>query len=141
MKNPPHYRVHASCSIIFVRDLDRSLDFYIRMLNCAVQISSTDAALMVTIDGFHIYLVAQGERAPHPVQTIGHHGLTWSVETADELLAFESAAKRENCYLDTHEEHGVTFVQARDPDDLRIIVAHPGPGESPRSVIPDRIRS
>jgi hypothetical protein len=41
--------------------------------------------------------------------------------------------------MDTHASGGVTFVEGRDPDGIRVVIAHPSPLQLPRSSLDSRI--
>lgn len=55
----------ASC-VMFVAELDRSIDFYSDVLACEVSVRDSEAALLMAHGGFQIYLVAKGPRNAHP---------------------------------------------------------------------------
>lgn len=132
------YTLTLTSSAVFVAQLDRSVKFYSEFMGCTVSVREPDAALLLTPTGFEIYLVGRGDRATHELDGIGNQGLMWSTRTAGELLAFADALKSVGAYVDTHEEGGVTFVEGRDPDGLRIVVAHPGPDLCRRTIIASR---
>ncbi|CAN5157162.1 hypothetical protein BH09ACT1_BH09ACT1_16450 [soil metagenome] len=118
--------------------LARSVDFYSRIMHCTPTVTNNNAALLLTADGFQLYIVQVGPKTLHTLDGIGSGGLMWSVETAEELAAVEAVMKAEGCHVDTHTDDGVTFVQARDPDHLRVIVATPAPSSLPRTSIAPR---
>lgn len=125
--------------MLFVSSLAGSVAFYTRLMGCSVGITSDDAVLLIAPGGFQLYLVQVGDRASHPTGSIGNQGITWSTETAAELREFADALRAAGAYTDTHSEGGVTFVEGRDPDDLRVIVTHPSPGEVPRTLVAARL--
>lgn len=129
------YRTTVTSSVLFVTQLTRTVDFYRRVFGCEVTVEDSDSAVMLAPGGFLIYVIPRGQRANHPLGAIGNQGLIWATETAEELAVFTAALKDEGCYRDTHVVDGNTYVEGRDPDDLRIIVAHPSPAQSPRSVV------
>jgi len=55
------------------------------------------------------------------------------------MREFADALRAAGAYTDTHSEGGVTFVEGRDPDDLRVLVTHPSPGEVPRTLVAARL--
>ncbi|MET4780907.1 VOC family protein [Glaciihabitans sp. UYNi722] len=129
------YRATVTSSVLFVTELKPSVDFYTRVLGCRATVQEADSALLLAPGGFQIYVIARGRRASHPLGAIGNQGLMWATETADELALFATALKNEGCYRDTRVVDGITFVEGRDPDDLRVVVANPSPIQAPRSVV------
>jgi catechol 2,3-dioxygenase-like lactoylglutathione lyase family enzyme len=132
------YSVEVTSSALFVGELGRSVAFYRDLLGCSVTVHEPKAALLLTRSGFQLYLVERGPRAPHSMDGIGSQGLMWSTGSAAELQAIAVALTAVGAYVDTHHEGGVTFVEGRDPDGLRVVVAFPGPDVLPRSMIAAR---
>ena len=60
---------------------------------------------------------------------------------AAELERFRAALEAEGSYVGSFTEDDVTFVEGRDPDGLRVVVAYPGPRAHPRSVVGSRFYS
>ena len=131
--------LQVSATVLFVTDLERSVTFYTELLGCMVAVREAKAALLLAADGFEIYLVARGNRAGHPLGGIGNHGITWSTESEAELHDLADALRASKQYVDTHEEGGVTFLEGRDPDGLRVMVAFPGPKSHARSLVQSRL--
>ena len=129
----------VTSSVIFVSDLDRSTDFYRDVFACEVTIHDSSAALLLARGGFQIYLIGRSTRTPHPSGGIGPQYLIWAVDSADDLRLLEQALRRYGRYTDTYTSGGVTFVAGRDPDGIRILMAHPGPDKLPRSVVGARL--
>lgn len=128
------YSARVASSVQFVAELDRSVNFYRDLFGCEETIHSGDAALLLAPGGFQLYLIERGKRAQHYPSGIGHHLLMWATDTAQGLRYFEQTLKEMGRYTETHTAGGVTFVEGRDPDGIRVIVAHPDPSEKPRSV-------
>lgn len=126
----------TSC-VVFVQELSRSVDFYRDIFSCEVTIQTEQDALVVTPGGFQIYLFARGARAAHPSGGIGLQYVIWGVEAAAELAEIQRAlANRPGHYpTSVHTSDGITFLASRDPDGIRILVAHPRPQRFPRSVV------
>jgi len=127
--------VRVTSSVIFVSDLERSMEFYREVFACQVSIHDPEAALLLAPDGFQIYLIGQGSRAPHLAGGIGPQYLIWAVDDADDLQVLERTLRGHGGRVDTFQSGGVTFVRGRDPDNIRILMAHPGPDKLPRSVV------
>jgi hypothetical protein len=129
----------VTSSVIFVAEVARSVEFYCGLLACTAVIHDRDAALLVGPEGFQIYLIQRGHRAPHHSGGIGPQCLIWAVDSADELTDLEQALRSLGIRTDRDISGGVTFVTGRDPDGIRIMVAHPSPEELPRSVVDARL--
>jgi catechol 2,3-dioxygenase-like lactoylglutathione lyase family enzyme len=123
--------------VVFVRELSRSVDFYCDIFSCEVTVQTPGDALLVTPDGFQIYLFARGARAVHPSGGIGVQYVIWGVEAAAELVDIQRALANRPGHHPTsvHTNDGITFLASRDPDGIRILVAHPCPLRLPRSVV------
>jgi catechol 2,3-dioxygenase-like lactoylglutathione lyase family enzyme len=126
----------TSC-VVFVRELRRSVDFYRDIFSCEVAIQTPEDALLLAPGGFQIYLLAQGARAVHPSGGVGVQYVIWGVRAAAELADIQRAlANRQGHYpTSIHTRDGITFLASRDPDGIRILVAHPCPQRLPRSVV------
>jgi catechol 2,3-dioxygenase-like lactoylglutathione lyase family enzyme len=135
------YKPTLTTAAIFVTELRRSVDFYTRLLGCTIVVAEPKAAILLTFGGFQIYLVERGTHAIHPLDGIGPHGLMWAVGGAAELDRFRAALEAEGAYVDSFTEGDITFVEGRDPDDLRVVVAYPGPRARPRTVLSSRFYS
>jgi catechol 2,3-dioxygenase-like lactoylglutathione lyase family enzyme len=129
----------VTSSVIFVSQLDRSVEFYRDVFSCEVTIHDLWAALLLAPGGFQLYLIARGDRATHLLGGIGLQSLIWAVESDGELRDMVRVLKDCGGYLDTFTSGGVSFIEARDPDGIRILVAHPGPHRLPRSVVGSRL--
>ncbi len=114
------------------------------MFSCEVTILSSGAALLLAPGGFQIYLIAKGSRASHPLGGIGVQYLMWAVETAGALADLEQAIKDRGGRTSrtyTYAGGGVSFLESRDPDGIRILVAYPSPERLPRSLVESRLHS
>ncbi len=129
------HAARVTSSVIFVRDIDRSVHFYRDVFACEVTIQKPEAALLLAPGGFQIYLIGRSARTPHPLGGIGPQYLIWAVDSAEDLQELERTLRRDGRVSQTFTSGGVTFVEGRDPDGIRILMAHPGPDELPRSVI------
>ena len=129
------HAARVTSSVIFVSDVDRSVDFYRDVFACEVTIRKPQAALLLAPGGFQIYLIGRSARTPHPSGGIGPQYLIWAVNSADDLHELEQALRRYGRITHTYISGGVTFIAGRDPDGIRILMAHPGPDRLPRSVI------
>ena len=128
-------RATVASALVFVADLDRSVDFYHDVFDCQVTLREGEAALMVAPGGFQIYLIEKGGRAQHPSGGIGVQCLMWATDSTAGLAHFEQALRARGCHTHTHTSGGVRFVEGRDPDGIRVIIAQPSPEERPRSAL------
>ena len=129
------YEARITSSVVFVSEVSRSVDYYCEVFSCAASIQNQSSALMLTPAGFQIYLVARGSRASHPLGGIGYQCLIWTVGSAAELDDLEQVLSERGHYTYSRTTRGVRFLSTRDPDGIRILVAHPSPEELPRSVV------
>lgn len=125
----------VTSSVLFVSRLNRSIEFYCDVFSCTATIHYPDAALLLAPGGFQIYLIARGTRAEHPSGGIGLQYLIWSVDSDADLRNIAQALQERVGRTSTYTSGGVTFLAARDPDDIRVVVAHPSPEKLPRSVL------
>jgi catechol-2,3-dioxygenase len=133
------YTAEVSSAVVFVEDLERSVDFYSLVFGCTAALHEASAALLLTPAGFQLYLIAKGDREQHPTGGIGDRHLLWATDSQEALTHFEELLKQLGSYTDTHTSGEVTFVEGRDPDGLRVVIAHPSPQERPRSVVDGRL--
>lgn len=133
------HTVRVTSSVIFVSDLDRSIDFYQDVFACQLTVHDPEAALLVAPDGFQIYLIARGANVTHPLGGIGLQYLIWGFESDAELRDAGLAIQARGVRTSTYTSGGVSFVAARDPDGIRILLAHPSPDKLPRSVVGPRL--
>lgn len=130
----------VASAVIHVSDMDHSVDFYCDVFSCVATLRDSDAALLLTPDGFQIYLYAKVPALrPHASET-GVQYLMWATDREPDLRRITQRLLAYDAATYTHVENGVTFVEARDPDHGRVIVAYPGPGELPRTLIAPRFR-
>jgi catechol 2,3-dioxygenase-like lactoylglutathione lyase family enzyme len=135
------YSAKVASSVLFVSELDRSVTFYRDVFGCEVTLRSDDAALLLTPGGFQLYIIERGKRAERHPGGLGHHLLMWATESAQGLEYFEQALKDAGRYTGTHTAGDVTFVEGRDPDGLRVVIAHPDPAQRPRSIFDSHLYS
>ena len=125
----------VTSSVVVVSELGQSVRFYRDVFSCEVSIEAYDAALLLSPGGFQLYLLAGGRHPPHPSGGVGLQCLIWAVDTAAELTGLERTLQERGRRSYRHTSGGVAFLTAKDPDGIRILVAHPGPEKLPRSLI------
>lgn len=129
------YLARVASSVLFVTELERSVSFYRDMFGCEVSLRSEgEAALLLAPGGFQLYIIERGRHAEHHPAGLGHHLLMWAVDSPEGLRFFEQALKVAGRYTGTHSAGEVTFVEGRDPDGIRVVVAHPDPARGGRSI-------
>jgi catechol 2,3-dioxygenase-like lactoylglutathione lyase family enzyme len=129
------HAARVTSSVVFVSNIDRSVGFYRDVFACEITIQEPEAALLVAPGGFQIYLIGRSARTPHASGGIGPQYLIWAVDSADDLQLLEQTLRRYGRITDSYTSGGVAFIAGRDPDGIRILMAHPGPDRLPRSVI------
>jgi catechol 2,3-dioxygenase-like lactoylglutathione lyase family enzyme len=133
------YTADVASAVIFVSELDRSVRFYSEVFGCRTSLQEPAAALLLTPSGFQIYLIAKGSGEPHPTGGIGDRHLMWATDSREALAHFEETLQSLGSHTDTHSAGDVTFVEGRDPDGIRVVIAHPSPAQRPRSVVDGRL--
>lgn len=126
-------------AVMFVSDLDRSVEFYVRLLDWKVSLRDESVALLVGAGGFELYLRAMGPRAQHPLGFVGIQYLMWTAASEDELARCEAVLRTESSHVTRTAGVGFTVVEGRGPDHVPILITHPGPGQAPRHEILRRI--
>ena len=125
-------------AVLFVRDLNRSAGFYEEILELRVTDRSPTAVLL-TGDGAQLILRAVGGNAPHPLGAVGVQYVVWNASSADDLHRAEQALTQRQAHRVTRTSDGVTAVEGRDPDEIAVMITHPGPDEHPMTSLPSRI--
>jgi catechol 2,3-dioxygenase-like lactoylglutathione lyase family enzyme len=118
--------------VVFVHDLDQSVDFYRELLRMEVTVRTSTAALLVSPNGFQVYMRAVGPRAGHPSGQVGTQYVIWTAGSLDDLHRCERVLKAWSAHMATKDASGFTLVEGRDPSGLPVMVAYPGPDEVAR---------
>ncbi|MFJ4821602.1 VOC family protein [Streptomyces sp. NPDC088801] len=124
--------------VVFVHDHDVSADFYGELLNMKVTVRTATAALLVSRNGFQVYLRAVGSRALHPSGHAGAQYVIWTADGPDDFQRCERVLRARSDRVDTREAEGFTLIEGRDPSGLPVLVAYPGPDEVARLEIISR---
>jgi catechol 2,3-dioxygenase-like lactoylglutathione lyase family enzyme len=133
---PP--RLRLASAVMFVRQLDRSVSFYRDLLAMDVRIHDHTAALLVSPDGFQLYLRSMGPGAQRPLGHVGIQYLTWTADSEEDLRRCARLLARSG-HVTSQTVDGITVVEGRGPDGVPVVVAYPGPDQAPRHEIPPRI--
>lgn len=124
--------------VIFVQELDRSVDFYAGVLGLAVTDRSPTAALL-SGPSAQLVLRSMGGNAPHPLGAVGVQYVVWAVESQAGLETCEQALKERAAHRSTRSGDGHTVVEGRDPDDVVVVIGFPGPDKAPLHSLPARV--
>jgi catechol 2,3-dioxygenase-like lactoylglutathione lyase family enzyme len=124
--------------VMFVRELDRSVDFYTGVLGLEVVDHSPTAALLSSATA-QLVLRSMGDNAPHPLGAVGVQYAVWTAASQADLDQSELALKHRRAHLETRSSDGQTVVEGRDPDDVVVMVSYPGPDQVPLRKLPARI--
>lgn len=124
--------------VVFVHDHDASADFYEELLNMEVTVRTPTAALLVSRNGFQVYLRAVGPRAFHPSGHVGAQYVIWTADGPDDFQRCERVLRAHSDRVEIRESEGFTLIEGRDPSGLPVLVAYPGPDEVARLEIISR---
>ncbi len=131
--------VRLGAAVMFVRNLDRSVNFYTEVLGLAVTDRSPTAALLGEDDGPQLVLRAFGENATHPLGALGVQYLVWQTDSRDDLDRRTELLRQRSAYRDTHNTASGVTVEGRDPDDLVLMLGYRRPGEPTLRSLPARV--
>ncbi|MEJ7691248.1 MAG: VOC family protein [Nocardioidaceae bacterium] len=129
----PHLKLASA--VMFVRHLDRSVAFYRELLGLEVTVQDREVALMVSPDGYQLYLRSTGEQAQHALGSVGIQYLVWTAENEEDLRRCERVLRAQSPRVTSQTVDGFTVVQGRGPDDVPVVVTYPGPEQAPRHQI------
>ena len=132
-------RLTLASAVMFVVELDRSVVFYQELLGLEVVTRDEEAALLVSPDGYQLYLRSMGDRAPHFHANLGIQYLTWTAESAEDLERCERVLKARWPGVTSTTIDGFRMVEGRGPDDVPVVVTFPGPDQAPRHQIMKQI--
>src|SRR6478672_3405596 len=101
----------VASTVIRVADLDRSVSFYRDVFCCRVALREPDTALLLTPDGFQIYLHSAGPSRRPRLAPIGIEYLMWATDSQAELERVTSRLRAFYPATNTYTENGLTFVE------------------------------
>jgi catechol 2,3-dioxygenase-like lactoylglutathione lyase family enzyme len=125
--------------VMFVQGLDRSVNFYTDLLGLEVADRSATAALLISDEGSQLILRAMGSNAAHALGSVGVQYVVWAVSSKEDLDRAERVLRERSAYRDTRSTGGLAAVEGRDPDDITVMITHPGPDQAPLHELPLRI--
>ena len=119
--------------VMRVRDLERSVDFYTRIMGLTVMVKSERACFMsANTDKSHELAVFElGPDAPGPDQSrVGQAHMAWQMKTFEDLQELYGRLKENEIRIKHIADHGLSLgVYLFDPDDNEVEVYY----ELPRS--------
>jgi extradiol dioxygenase family protein len=74
-------------TVVGVRELDRSMQFYCDAFSCRVVVREADIALLLTPKGFEIYLHQKDELHDHRAGALGVRHLMWGPPTTNPICS------------------------------------------------------
>lgn len=128
-------RLRLASAVMFVGELERSVRFYRELLALDVAVHSNTAALLVSPDGFQLYLRSMGSGTHHPLGHVGIQYLIWTADGEDDLRRCEQVLRAWSGQVTSQTVDGFTLLEGRGPDDVPVLVTYPGPDEVPRHQI------
>jgi catechol 2,3-dioxygenase-like lactoylglutathione lyase family enzyme len=135
--SPP--RLRMASAVMFVEELDRSVTFYQELLGLKVVLRDEPAALLVSPEGFQLYLRGMGPGAQHPLGFVGIQYVVWTADGEEDLRRCERVLRAHSALVGTQTVDGFTWVEGRGPDNVPVVVTYPGPDRAPRHHILQRI--
>ncbi|RFA06699.1 hypothetical protein B7R21_18735 [Subtercola boreus] len=133
--------MRLSSAVMFVTNLDRSIDFYTKLLQASVTTRDTSAALLVGPGDYQLYLRDRGNRTEHALGSIGIQYLIWSSDTLEDLRRCEGILRELSDHVTAQTIDGFDIVEGPGPDGVPIVIVFPGPDELRRDQIIPRIYS
>jgi catechol 2,3-dioxygenase-like lactoylglutathione lyase family enzyme len=121
-------RMRLSSAVVFVRDLDRAVEFYRQLLDLEITMTTGEAVLLSADDADH--LVLRGfENATRASGSLGVQYLIWTARDRQDLDRCAQVLQTWNAHVSTLTEDDITIVEGHDPDRTPILVTFPaGPG-------------
>src|SRR3569832_2501441 len=98
----------VASTVMRVADLDRSVDFYRDVFCCRVALREPDTVLLLTPDGFQIYLHSAGPSRRPRLAPIGIQHLMWATDSQAEFERVTSRLRDHKPTTKTNTENGVT---------------------------------
>lgn len=130
----------VASAVMHVTDVDQSVNFYCHVFSCNVAIRQPDAALLLTPDGFQIYLYSKDPSRPPGIGATGVQYLMWTTDSPAELQRIAQRLGAHDPAAYSHTEGELTLVEGCGPDQERVIVVYPSPSQLPRELIASRFK-
>lgn len=135
----PPPRLRLASAVMYVQELERSVAFYRELLGLEVTHRDETAALLVTPEGFQLYLRSMGLGTQHPLGSVGIQYVVWTADGEEDLRRCERVLRAHSDHVSSQSVDGFTWVEGRGPDDVPVVVTYPGPDQAPRHRILQRI--
>jgi catechol 2,3-dioxygenase-like lactoylglutathione lyase family enzyme len=126
-------------AVMFVQDLDRSVNFYREVLDLEVSDHSPTASLLTSGSGSQLILRSMGSGAVHSLGGVGVQYVIWTAADGEDLDRCERMLKELSAHRETRTGGPVKAVEGRDPDDIVVMIIYPGPDKVPLHELPVRI--
>jgi catechol 2,3-dioxygenase-like lactoylglutathione lyase family enzyme len=126
-------------AVMFVQDLDRSVDFYREVLGLVVSDRSPTACLLTSASGSQLIVRSMGSGGVHALGGVGVQYVIWTAADKEDLDRCERTLKKLSAHRETRIGGPVKAVEGRDPDDIVFMIIYPGPSEVPLHELPTRI--
>src|SRR5687768_5230185 len=84
-----HGGTRLATAVMFVNALESSVAFYRELLGMEVKARDESAALLVSVDGFQLYLRDRGKRASHSLGSVGVQYVIWAAAGEESLRRCE----------------------------------------------------
>lgn len=139
MRAPDRGPLRLASAVMFVTELERSVDFYARLLGWVLALREGTVALLVSSDGSQLYLRARGTGVEHPLGHVGIQYMIWTATDERDLDRCEQVLRTESSQVRRTTDDGITFLEGRGPDHVPVLITYPGPDRAPRRRILERI--
>lgn len=126
-------------AVVFVRNLERAVGFYSEVLGLVLVDQSPTAALLGEDGGPQLVLRSAGENAPHPLGSVGVQYLVWLTDSRAELDGRADLLRKRSAYRETYAVGEAVTVEARDPDDLVLMLVYREAGQPGLRSLPARV--
>jgi len=118
--------------VMRVRDLDRSLDFYTRIMGLTIMEKTPSGTVFMSANtekSHELAIRAIGLDAPGPDSSrVGQAHMAWQMESFEDLQELYSRLKENNVRIQRIGNHGISLgVYLLDPDDNEIEVYYEVP--------------
>jgi catechol 2,3-dioxygenase-like lactoylglutathione lyase family enzyme len=131
-----HMRLTAA--VIFVRDLERSAEFYRQLLTLDTEMTTGEALLLSAARGDHLVLRAR-EGAPHFTSNLGVQSLIWTASDPEDLDRCEQVLQARDAHVSTWTDQNIQVVEGHDPDHIPILVTYPAGPPVGATTLPTRV--
>lgn len=126
-------------AVMFVQELERSVSFYLEVLELRLADRSPTAALLISPAGAQLILRSMGSNAAHALGSVGVQYVVWTAGGRDDLSRCERVLRQRSAHYETRSSAEATAVEGRDPDGIAVLITYPGPDEAPLHKLPVRI--